>query len=87
MTTETGNGEESGKPQTSGQVKIEWNWDLDDERQKRNASIATPSMFRATTILSGELPAWLPMRRPARRPRSSRQRWPNTGRGREPGLA
>ena len=31
MTTETGNGEEAGKPQTSGQVKIEWNWDLDEE--------------------------------------------------------
>ena len=31
MTTETGNGEEAGKPQTSGRVKIEWNWDLDDE--------------------------------------------------------
>ena len=31
MTTETENGEEAGKPQTSGRVKIEWNWDLDDE--------------------------------------------------------
>ena len=31
MATETGNGEESGKPHTSGQVKIEWNWDLDEE--------------------------------------------------------
>ena len=31
MTTETGNGEEAGKPQTSGRVKIEWNWDLDEE--------------------------------------------------------
>ena len=31
MSTETGNGEEAGKPQMSGRVKIEWNWDLDDE--------------------------------------------------------
>ena len=31
MTTETENGKEAGKPQTSGRVKIEWNWDLDDE--------------------------------------------------------
>ena len=31
MSTETGNGEEAGEPQMSGRVKIEWNWDLDDE--------------------------------------------------------
>ena len=30
MTTETENGEEAGKPQTSGPVKIEWNWDFDN---------------------------------------------------------
>ena len=34
MSTETGNGEEAGKPQMSGRVKIEWNWDLDDEWQQ-----------------------------------------------------
>ena len=34
MSTETGNGEEAGKPQMSGRVKIEWNWDLDDESQQ-----------------------------------------------------
>ena len=31
MTTETGNVEEAGRPHMSGRVKIEWNWDLDDE--------------------------------------------------------
>ena len=34
MTTEIENGEEAGKPQVSGRVKIEWNWDLDDEGQQ-----------------------------------------------------
>ena len=37
MTTETENGEETGRLLTSGSVKIEWNWDLDDESLKINS--------------------------------------------------
>ena len=37
MTTETDNGGETGRLLTSGSVKIEWNWDLDDESLQINS--------------------------------------------------